>query len=183
MRRQGRIVEWNDARGFGFVQWHGGDERAFAHISAFERGVRPCVGDVVTYDVLAGDRGPKAAAIRYPSASPAIRRAATARSGWTLQRVLRGVVSTAVLVVLATAGWRHYLAGQAAQLPALALAAPTSSTSVAAPVAHGSVFECTGKQHCSQMSSCDEARFYIAHCPNTKMDGDRDGNPCENMCP
>jgi cold shock CspA family protein len=52
MRRQGRIVEWNDARGFGFVLWHGGDERAFAHISAFaDRRARPAVGDVVTYDV------------------------------------------------------------------------------------------------------------------------------------
>ena len=50
MRRQGRIVEWNDARGFGFVLWHGGDERAFAHIKAFaDRGARPAVGDVVTY--------------------------------------------------------------------------------------------------------------------------------------
>ena len=52
MRRQGRIVEWNAAPGLGFVLWHGGDERAFAHIKAFaDRGVRPAVGDVVTYGV------------------------------------------------------------------------------------------------------------------------------------
>jgi cold shock CspA family protein len=182
MRRQGRIVEWNDARGFGFVQWHGGDERAFAHINAFERGVRPCLGDVVTYDVVAGDRGPKAIAIRTPGASPAIRRAAAPRRGWTLHRALRGVITAAVLVVLITAGWRHYAAHQAAQLPALALAPFASPMSIDAPVTRRPAFECTGKQHCSQMSSCEEARFYLAHCPDTKMDGDRDGLPCEDRC-
>lgn len=67
MRRQGKIVEWNDARGFGFVLWHGGDERAFAHISDFaDRGVRPAVGDVVTYDVVAAASGrPEAEGVQH----------------------------------------------------------------------------------------------------------------------
>jgi len=42
-------------------------------------------------------------------------------------------------------------------------------------------FECDGRQHCSQMSSCSEARYFIQHCPNTKMDGDHDGVPCERQ--
>ncbi|WP_350669172.1 excalibur calcium-binding domain-containing protein, partial [Pseudoalteromonas sp. TB6-MNA-CIBAN-0076] len=33
---------------------------------------------------------------------------------------------------------------------------------------------------CSQMTSRAEAVFFINNCPNTKMDGDRDGDPCEN---
>jgi len=41
-------------------------------------------------------------------------------------------------------------------------------------------FKCDGRQYCSQMSSMDEAIFFINNCPNTKMDGDHDGNPCEN---
>lgn len=40
-------------------------------------------------------------------------------------------------------------------------------------------FKCDGRQHCSQMRSRAEAEFFIAHCPNTKMDGDHDGIPCE----
>ena len=40
-------------------------------------------------------------------------------------------------------------------------------------------FTCDGRQHCSQMTSKDEAIFFINNCPNTKMDGDNDGNPCE----
>lgn len=42
-------------------------------------------------------------------------------------------------------------------------------------------FECDGRQHCSQMKSCAEATYFIQHCPNTKMDGDRDGVPCERQ--
>ena len=41
-------------------------------------------------------------------------------------------------------------------------------------------FTCDGRQHCSQMTSRAEAEFFIRNCPNTKMDGDRDGIPCEN---
>ena len=43
-------------------------------------------------------------------------------------------------------------------------------------------FKCGGKIHCSDMTSCEEAIFYINHCPNTKMDGDGDGKPCEDWC-
>ncbi|WP_206483647.1 excalibur calcium-binding domain-containing protein [Thalassotalea sp. G2M2-11] len=42
-------------------------------------------------------------------------------------------------------------------------------------------FECDGRQYCSQMTSCAEATYYIQHCPNTKMDGDNDGVPCERQ--
>ena len=40
-------------------------------------------------------------------------------------------------------------------------------------------FKCDGRQHCSQMTSREEAVFFIRNCPNTKMDGDNDGIPCE----
>ena len=43
-----------------------------------------------------------------------------------------------------------------------------------------SAFECDGRVQCSQMTSRAEAKFFSKHCPNTKMDGDRDGVPCED---
>ena len=43
-----------------------------------------------------------------------------------------------------------------------------------------SSFKCDGRVHCSQMTSRAEAEFFVRNCPNTKMDGDRDGIPCEN---
>jgi len=45
-------------------------------------------------------------------------------------------------------------------------------------------FHCDGRTYCSQMSSCAEAKYFLAHCPNVKMDGDHDGIPCESQwCP
>ena len=42
-------------------------------------------------------------------------------------------------------------------------------------------FQCDGRQHCSQMNSYEEAKYFIENCPNTKMDGDNDGKPCERQ--
>jgi len=53
--------------------------------------------------------------------------------------------------------------------------APTANT--AAPGAS----RCDGRTHCSHMRSCEEAKYFIQHCPNTQMDGDRDGVPCEEQ--
>ena len=41
-------------------------------------------------------------------------------------------------------------------------------------------YSCDGRQYCSQMTSRAEAEFFLKNCPNTKMDGDYDGIPCEN---
>lgn len=42
-------------------------------------------------------------------------------------------------------------------------------------------FKCDGRTHCSQMHSYEEAVFFINHCPNTQMDGNNDGEPCESQ--
>jgi hypothetical protein len=44
-----------------------------------------------------------------------------------------------------------------------------------------SSFACDGRMHCSQMKSCEEAKYFLQHCPNVKMDGDNDGIPCEQQ--
>ncbi len=40
-------------------------------------------------------------------------------------------------------------------------------------------FRCDGRRYCSQMTSCPEAKYFLANCPGVKMDGDGDGIPCE----
>jgi hypothetical protein len=49
------------------------------------------------------------------------------------------------------------------------------------PVPSQTQFRCEGKTRCSEMSSCEEATFYIQNCPGTEMDGDGDGVPCESQ--
>jgi endonuclease YncB( thermonuclease family) len=43
-------------------------------------------------------------------------------------------------------------------------------------------FTCGSKRYCKEMSSCEEARFYLEECGLTRLDGDGDGIPCENLC-
>jgi hypothetical protein len=40
-------------------------------------------------------------------------------------------------------------------------------------------YQCDGREYCSQMHSCEEAKFFLNNCPNPKMDGNGDGIPCE----
>lgn len=42
-------------------------------------------------------------------------------------------------------------------------------------------FTCDGRTRCTQMTSCAEATYFLRHCPNTTMDGDHDGIPCEDQ--
>lgn len=44
-----------------------------------------------------------------------------------------------------------------------------------------SKYKCDGREHCSQMKTYEEAKFFLDNCPNTKMDGDHDGIPCERQ--
>ena len=52
-----------------------------------------------------------------------------------------------------------------------------------APTTSGtsSGFSCDGRKYCSQMKSCAEAEYFLAHCPGVKMDGDKNGIPCEKQ--
>ena len=44
-----------------------------------------------------------------------------------------------------------------------------------------SPYQCDGRTHCSEMTSCEEAEFFLANCPGVKMDGGGDGVPCEKQ--
>ena len=46
------------------------------------------------------------------------------------------------------------------------------------PVAN---FSCDNRKYCTQMTSCAEATYFLSHCPGVKLDGNRDGIPCEQQ--
>ena len=56
-----------------------------------------------------------------------------------------------------------------------------SSTSKVALLAQSNT--ACGKKHlCSQMHSCEEAKFYLSQCGVKSLDGNGDGVPCESLC-
>lgn len=54
--------------------------------------------------------------------------------------------------------------------------APTAPARATTPA-----YRCDGRKHCSQMRSCEEAHYFLRHCPGAEMDGDGDGIPCERQ--
>lgn len=77
MLMKGVLIEWNDDRGFGFLEPAGGGARVFCHISAFAmRSRRPIVGDRVTYELGRDEKGrPRAKNIRPADANSRARAA------------------------------------------------------------------------------------------------------------
>ncbi|WP_163833267.1 thermonuclease family protein [Spartinivicinus ruber] len=43
-------------------------------------------------------------------------------------------------------------------------------------------FACGNKKYCKQMTSCEEAKFYLNQCNLFRLDRDKDGVPCESLC-
>ena len=67
MRARGRLTEWNDDRGFGFVTPLDGGPRVFAHVSEFPRDKRrPTVLDLVEYTHELDERNrPRATGVTF----------------------------------------------------------------------------------------------------------------------
>ena len=193
MRCLGKLVDWNEDRGFGFIAAAGGEGKVFVHISSFGgRRRRPLVGDTVSYDLTRDGKGrdraenvvfagiaPKATAAVASRTTPRIAAGSSQRSRarppvrafpWTL-------VTAVILVASAGAGAFYWYTRQAAPLiNAPRIGAYAQPTPTVAPK-----FHCEGKVYCAQMTSCEEAQFYLRNSPGTKMDGDGDGVPCESQ--
>jgi endonuclease YncB( thermonuclease family) len=43
-------------------------------------------------------------------------------------------------------------------------------------------FQCGSKRYCREMTTCEEARYYLQNCGLSGLDGDLDGIPCESIC-
>ena len=56
---------------------------------------------------------------------------------------------------------------------------PSSGTARRAPTPDPG---CGNKKHCSEMSSCEEAKYYLTQCGVKSLDGNGDGVPCEKLC-
>ena len=74
--------------------------------------------------------------------------------------------------------WRKNACPMSAVAPAPA--SPAASAPPAATTSSG--FTCAGKRYCREMTSCEEAKFYLNNCGVSSLDGNHDGVPCEKLC-
>jgi uncharacterized membrane protein YsdA (DUF1294 family)/cold shock CspA family protein len=57
MRHQGKITEWRDDRGFGFITPKGGGQKVFVHVKSFSnRRRRPLGNEFVGYELVANQK-------------------------------------------------------------------------------------------------------------------------------
>lgn len=179
----GTLTKWNDDRGFGFITPASGSAEIFVHVSAFPHdGTRPRIGELISYEIEPGDNGKmRAVRIMRPGSRRAPRvpkRQDTSKSKNRLAAVLVGLLAVGVI---GTISYRTYIGHETeigVTTPPVSASSASSASSAPSPTQR---FECDGREHCSQMESYDEARFFIRNCPNTKMDGDGDGIPCESQ--
>lgn len=92
-RYHGRITQWFDDRGYGFITASGGPKQIFAHVSAFtRRGVRPKIGDVVTF-MLDRDPQGRLRAMAIQSAGGTASHADSGRRPWWIAVLVVGIVA------------------------------------------------------------------------------------------
>jgi cold shock CspA family protein len=176
MRTHGTLTKWNDDRGFGFITPAKQDGDLFVHISAFPRdGTRPRLNELISFEIEAGPDGKRRAVRVMRPGRPRVERPARARpSRRRPASTLGGALMLAAVIGLGAYGYSQYT-GRASAVESTAGSAPGQLTS---PL---SSYSCDGRTMCSEMTSCAEATYFIRNCPNTKMDGDGDGVPCESQ--
>jgi cold shock CspA family protein len=179
MRLTGTLRSWKDDKGFGFIApTHGGAE-LFVHISALPRdGSRPTVGEKLTYELGRGKNGqPQAVNVQREAIGQAHERVRIRRSAPKQSRSpLTKVVWLVMLLALGAVAFNQYqkrLVASPSQLE--------PGISRPEPAIEFQGFKCDGRTHCSQMTSCTEAKLFLKNCPGTEMDGNNDGTPCEQQ--
>jgi cold shock CspA family protein len=174
MRIHGTLTKWNDDRGFGFITPAKSGPDLFVHISAFPRHVgRPQLNELISFEVEAGADG-KQRAIRVMRAGQRLSgpTGTVRKRHGSLDRLLGRVFTVLAVTAICAFGYSQYTKQVVPkQSPISDVSLPPASSSSS----------CDGRTMCSQMTSCAEATYFIRNCPNTKMDGDGDGVPCESQ--
>jgi cold shock CspA family protein len=192
-RFNGTLKNWNAERGFGFVAAEQGGQELFLHVSAMPRdGWIPVIGEPLSFEIELDKEGRKRAVrVRRPGVALLVKASRPEQVQHPTRRPAQRATSSSpgfglvVLLLAAGVGWYAY--GQYTdRAEALRAAGPQGlmSANPAATRPHiqqQPAFRCDGRQYCSEMTSCNEAKLFLKNCPGMKMDGNGDGVPCEQQ--
>lgn len=154
----GKILRWQDDKGFGFVKSDDLDKDIFVHISAFPaNSPRPKVGDEVVFQVKNTPKGLQVSQIRYQNNET--KTVATSQNSGDYANLK--------------------LELERDEQPITQGRNITNRNNATQNKKYNNR-SCDGRTTCGQMNSREEAEWFSKNCPNTTMDGDNDGNVCES---
>ena len=196
MFQEGKIKAYNEERGFGFIEIEGQRKDLFFHIKDFpNKNLPPKIGEQLKFRVVE-ERGKLKAdnivrlEIKIESVTHTPQSRARVNQKQHEQRfnrkekknrgfnfinlivgfVIVGIFSAIFIPLISGIYQRETLRKQ-----------PAHATKTMKVMDNAQIFTCDGRKHCSEMHSYDEAVYFINHCPGTLMDGDGDGEPCEEQ--
>lgn len=169
---RGQLTKWNNSKGFGFIKSSELSTDTFIHITALKHMSRmPKQGDFIHFDVEQHKGKSRATNARIEGVKA---NSSFKTSKGYKPRLGNKYIYAVVIFAITAFLFQHLDFGTSKQTPQTQFTQnPTKEITI-------QQFTCDGRQHCSQMTSRAEAEFFIKHCPDTKMDGDNDGIPCEN---
>ncbi len=173
--KTGTLKKWFDEKGFGFIIPQDSGKDVFVHITAFDRNNtrKPRVGDEIYYSLAVEKGKTKAVGARIKGVE-AISKPPRPRHKKPNTRSNRHTFKAVFFVIGLIFMAAYYGYNQFVGTKQWSTSPTTTSTS-------SQNYKCDGRTHCSEMTSCEEAIFFINNCPGTKMDGDGDGRPCERQ--
>ncbi|MEM5533141.1 cold shock domain-containing protein [Pseudoalteromonas arctica] len=194
---KGLLKTWKTDKGFGFIKSDTLEHDTFIHISALKHMSRkPKIGDTIYFEVATQPDG-KTKAINCRIEGVAELKAPYQKHNQQPHRIAKSnfassflgkVASIALIAALCFYAINKYNTHSSSQTPIITNDLATNDDLATFDEKYPKVvipkntqnFTCDGRQYCTEMRSREEAVFFINNCPNTKMDGDSDGKPCEN---
>lgn len=195
--KKGKLVRWIDEKGFGFIKPENGKDDIFIHISAL-KGIsrKPIIGDLIHYHISSDSNGKIRAVnakiegvgqaftlepLKHKQKQKRDRPTPLSKRSYRKQtktnRPLKSFNFLSIIMVIGIAVFIYSKVSKE-KISVDQIKVPTFETQ---QLKQEEWFQCEGKIWCSDMSSYEEAVFYLRNCPGTKMDGDGDGIPCERQ--
>ena len=171
MKKKGELVRWNEDRGFGFIKSSKIKGDVFIHISDLNKMLRrPKVGDIIYFDHFTDKKGKeKAINAKIEGVSEVFSRKRKRKESEG-SNFSSNLISLVIFFGLAFAAYATYPSWSKIFVNSLPVGLVDEDFTG---------YSCEGKNYCSEMTSCKEAKFYLKNCPNVKIDGNNDGVPCE----
>ncbi|WP_417658888.1 excalibur calcium-binding domain-containing protein [Pseudidiomarina sp.] len=85
-----------------------------------------------------------------------------------------------LLAALILAVWNYYEAQKPQPVNRSGLLGDLVQTMQGQVLRKSPEFHCDGRRYCPQMTSREEAEYFMHFCPNTELDDNQNGIPCEN---